>query len=129
VERFAVGRRQVLRGLKSLALYAVGDVVWGRVENPATGGYKLRPALVLASWPCNGSFDYLVCFITTSGMVDPWVRELPVDFMESGSLPKKSHLRPTYLSSIPEVTIVEKVGVVKAEWLKYAQETVRSLLP
>ncbi len=99
------------------------------MENPVAGETKVRPVLVLASWPCNGSFDYLVCFITTSGrIVDPWVRELPDDFLTEGRLPRRSFLRPSYVSSIPEGAIDSRAGTVKAEWLEYARATLRSLV-
>lgn len=108
--------------------YAVGEVVWARVENAVTGESKVRPVLVLASWPCNGAFDYLVCFITTSGrIVDPWVRELPEDFMVEDRLPKKSFLRPSYVSSVPESAIERRAGTIRPEWLTYAKSTLRSL--
>ena len=92
------------------------------------GEPKVRPVLVLAAWPCSGSFDYLVCFITTSGrIVDPWVRELPEDFMVEGRLPKRSFLRPSYVSSIPEGAIESRAGTIKPEWLDYAKGVLRSL--
>ena len=104
------------------------DVVWRGWRTPVAGETKVRPVLVLASWPCNGSFDYLVCFIMTSGrIVDPWVRELPEDFMVDGRLPKRSFLRPSYVSSIPEGAIESWAGTARPECLGYAKGVLRAM--
>lgn len=54
-----------------MAAYRRGDVVWLPFPFSSDEDYKLRPALVLASWPYFTGTDYLVCMITTQAAVDP----------------------------------------------------------
>ena len=49
-----------------------GDVVWVGVKKFVEGGAKDRPVVILAGWPCNGSFDYLVCICSSSKITDPY---------------------------------------------------------
>ena len=56
--------------------YARGDIVWVPFPFSAEEGYKSRPAIVMASWPCRGTTDYHLCMISTQTDTDPYLMEL-----------------------------------------------------
>ena len=80
-----------------MARYVKGDVVLVNFPFSSQEGYKLRPVLVIASWPFRGSFDYLVSLISTQFISDdPYLIELETTDFNEGILPKKK-LHPAQL--------------------------------
>ena len=106
-------------------------MVWAKVEKTATGGFKPRPVLVVASWPFDGSFDYLVMLCTSSGQVDPHKFEFSNSDFDSGGFEPgedEGFIRPSYLTNVREVDFEEKVGSLKPEVVERAMRVLRSVL-
>lgn len=108
--------------------YQVGDVVLASFVQPVTGDVKVRPVVVMGCWECAGTFDYLVCFITTKAIADPWMKPMSPDALSEGTLKKLSYLRPTYLVTVAHSSIDRKIGVLSNEWLDYIREAIADLL-
>lgn len=73
-------------------------------------GEKPRPALVLASWPCQQTTDYLLCMISSQNVNEPYILELLDTDVENGYLHTKSYIRPGYPFTMAEYRIRKKVG-------------------
>jgi mRNA interferase MazF len=105
-----------------------GDVVVVPFPLSATVGAKRRPALVLASWEFQESFDCLLCMITSQAADDPFIIELGAEDISGGSLNRRSYLRPTYLATADEDLIVRKIGTLVADRVDQAIDRIVSLL-
>ena len=98
--------------------YVKGDVVWVPFPFSATGDYKSRPALILASWPYKKSTDYHLCMISTQVDTDPYLTELTNADMVDGSMSRTCYIRPTYNFSADENFIEYRVGKLCPEKVK-----------
>jgi mRNA-degrading endonuclease toxin of MazEF toxin-antitoxin module len=113
-----------------LASYTRGDIVWAKIEKTVSGGYKERPVLILASWPCNGTVDYMVCICSTSKISDPYKMSFSDADLESGSLKSDEcgFIRPSYLTSIIEADITHLAGRLCSAKLEEVMKTLRTIL-
>ena len=96
-----------------MAKHDRGEIVWAKAEKTVAGGFKPRPVLILAVWPCNGTFDYLVCVCSSSRLMDPYKTGLENADFEFGGFPvgeDTAFIRPTYTTTIPESDFLESVG-------------------
>ena len=108
--------------------YARGDVVWVGVEKFAEGGTKDRPVVILSGWPCNGSFDYLVCICSTSKITDPYYTTLVASDFENGGLPGDGFVRPSYLTVVVQNDIRKLAGRLGDDKVAELIATIRRIL-
>ena len=107
-----------------MPLYAKGEIVW--VPFPFSGNedYKLRPAIVFASWPCKGTTDYYLCMISTQKETDPYLMELTNADLIDGHISRTCFIRLTYNFSADEDFIESRFGKLKQDKLKATLFTV-----
>ena len=94
-----------------MARFVKGDIVVVPFPFSQAAGSKPRPALVLASWPCMNSTDYLLCMISSQNVNDPYI--MPLDNQHdllNGTLNLQSYLRPTYMFAVGEARITRKLA-------------------
>lgn len=111
--------------------YRRGDVVWAKAEKSAEGGYKERPVVIIAKWPCDGAFDYLAMICSTSGMVDPFKFEFSNEDFESGGFPvgdDEGWIRPTYLTVVKQSDILDRIGTLKPDVFERALGCARKVI-
>lgn len=113
-----------------MAKYKRGQIVWAKVEKTVTGGFKDRPVLILASWPFDGSTDYLACILSSSKMTDPYKLAISDTDLESGTLGsvQDGFIRPSYLTAITEVDIRKIAGVLCAVKLERVLGCLQTIL-
>ena len=111
-----------------MARFAKGDVIVVPFPFSIASGDKPRPALVLASWPCAGTTDYLVCMISSQNVNEPFIAPLNEDDFESGTLNRQSYIRPTYLWVVPEGRVIARVGTITMSKLVDIVATIKSAL-
>ena len=111
-----------------MPLYAKGEIVW--VPFPFSGNedYKLRPAIVFASWPCKGTTDYYLCMISTQKETDPYLMELTNADLVDGHISRMCYIRPTYNFSADENFIESRFGRLKPDKLKVVLYTLFTVL-
>lgn len=98
--------------------YVRGDIVWVPFPFSAEEGVKLRPAVVLASWPYKGSTDYHLCMVSTQPETDPYLMELTNADLVDGRISRTCYIRPTYNYSADEDFIESRFGRLKPDKLK-----------
>ena len=108
--------------------YAKGAIVWAPFPYSADEGYKTRPALVMASWPCKGTRDYHLCLISTKSETDPYLMELTNADLVDGHVSQTCFIRPTYNFSADENFIESRFGRLKPEKLKAVLYTLFTVL-
>jgi mRNA interferase MazF len=108
--------------------FVKGDVVVVPFPFSQAAGEKKRPALVLASWPCLNTTDYLLCLISAQFVPDPHTMPLSPSDFESGSLDRMSYIRPSYLFTVAEGRIDRKIGALRADKLDEVTESIKGLL-
>ena len=108
--------------------YAKGDIVWVPFPFSANEGYKLRPAIIIASWPYKGSTDYYLCMISTQPDTDPYQMELNNSDLIDGHISRTCYIRPTYSFSADEGFIESRFGKLKPEKLKAVLYTLFTVL-
>jgi mRNA-degrading endonuclease toxin of MazEF toxin-antitoxin module len=108
--------------------YRRGDVVWVGVEKFAEGGAKDRPVVILSSWPCNGSFDCLVCICSSSKITDPYYTTLMASDFETGGLPGEGLIRPSYMTVVVQNETRRLAGRLKADKIARVLSTLREVL-
>ncbi len=91
-------------------------------------GEKRRPAIVLASWPCLNTTDYLLCLVSAQHVDDPYIVPLPPADLEGGSLNRVSYVRPSHLFTTAEGRIVRRIGTLSTGKLGQVLESIRRLL-
>lgn len=111
-----------------MVTFAKGDIVVVPFPFSQASGEKLRPALVLASWPCLKTTDYLLCLISAQNVAEPHIMPLDSADVENGSLNRASFLRPTYLFTIAQSRISQKIGTLKRKRLDEALEVIKTVL-
>ncbi len=111
-----------------MGAFVKGDVIIVPFPFSLTAGEKRRPALVLASWPCKSTTDYLLCLISSQNIPEPSIVKLANDDIIGGSLSQQSYIRPAYLFTVTESRIVRKVGTLKQDCLNEIIAEVKSLL-
>ena len=104
------------------------DVVWVGVEKFAEGGAKDRPVVILTGWPCNGSFDYLVCICSSSKITDPYYTPLTASDFETGGLAGEGFIRPSYLTVVVQNDIRRFAGRLKGDKIAGVMATLREVL-
>ena len=110
-----------------MSLYSRGDVVILPFPYSGAPGEKLRPALVLAAVPYAAQTDYVVCIISSQNAPDPSSIALSTTDATAGVLRKQSYLRPAYLFTASENRVSRKVGVMKADIVDAALQTLTAL--
>ncbi len=108
--------------------YVRGDLVLLPFPFSAEEGFKVRPALVLASLPYASGTDYLVCIVTTQNAPDPYLLPLSNTDMEEGKLSQLCYLRPTYAYTVAEQQIKRTVGRITPAKLREALQTLTRIL-
>ena len=99
-----------------MAEYVKGDILLTPFPFSGEGGFKVRPALVLAELPYGGT-DYLVCIVSTQAAPDPSLLELDNKDVLGGSLSQRCYLRPEYTYAVAGHRVVRRLGQVKSEKL------------
>ncbi len=110
-----------------MSAYHRGDIVVVPFPFSGAPGEKPRPALVLATTPYANRTDYVVCIISSQPAPDPNIIPLETGDVQGGALVKKNYLRPTYLFTTGENRIQGKVGVLRAEIVDAALNTLAVL--
>jgi len=108
--------------------FVKGDVVVVPFPFSQATGDKRRPAIVLASWDCVGTTDYLLCLVSSQNVREPYILALDSSDIENGSLNRTSYVRPTYLFTVGESRILRKIGTLKPDKLTTVLETIKSIL-
>jgi mRNA-degrading endonuclease toxin of MazEF toxin-antitoxin module len=108
--------------------YTRGDVVWVGVEKFAEGGSKDRPVVILSGWPCNGSFDYLVCICSSSKITDPYYTRLTASDFETGGLPGEGFIRPSYLTVVAQNDVRRIAGRLSGDNIAEVMATLSKVL-
>ncbi len=98
-----------------MADYSRGDLVWVPFPFSSDADYKVRPALILASWPYFNGTDYLVCLVTTQNEEDPYIMPLEPNDMAEGKLSATCYIRPTYTFAVDGTFIKRRLGRLKAD--------------
>jgi hypothetical protein len=114
-----------------VAKYKRGQVVWAKAEKSAEGGFKERPVVIIAGWPCAGSFDYLAMICSTSKIVDPFKFKFSNDDFKSDGFPEgddEGWIRPSYLTVVQESDVIEEVGFLSDAALEKAIAVIRGLV-
>lgn len=108
--------------------YAKGDIVWVPFPFSADEGYKTRPAIVMASWPCKGTTDYHLCMVSTQKETDPYLMELNNADLIDGHINRTCYIRPTYNFSADEDFIESRFGKLKPDKMKAVLYTLFTVL-
>ena len=96
-----------------MARFVKGDIVVVPFPFSSTTGEKRRPALVIASWRCLNTTDYLLCMISSQNVNEPYIMPLDQSDIAQGSFSYQSYLRPTYLFTVGERRITKKIAKLK----------------
>jgi mRNA interferase MazF len=86
---------------------------------------KKRPALVIAGWKSN---DVILCQITSIANKDEFAVELTDNDFISGSLVKKSYIRPNKLFTADKATFLDNAGCIFPEKIKDVTDAISRLL-
>ena len=87
-----------------------------------------RPVVILSGWPCNGSFDYLVCICSSSKLVDPYYMSLTASDFETGGLAGEGFIRPSYLTVVVQNDIRKLAGRLKGDKIAGVMTTLSKIL-
>lgn len=80
-------------------------------------GTKIRPAVIVSSWPNRIDFDYLLCLISSKSKEYALNVRIEAQDFVAGSLPLTSYIRPWYLFTAQESVIKRCAGKLSAEKL------------
>lgn len=86
---------------------------------------KRRPALVIADWQSN---DVILCQITSLANKDEFAIELTDSDFISGSLIKKSYIRPNKLFAADKGTLLNYAGYISFNKVKEVTDRINDLL-
>lgn len=111
-----------------MARYVKGDIVSVNFPFSSDTQFKLRPAIVLASWPYLGSRDYLVCMISTQDDEDPFQMELHKQDTIGGAFQEKCYVRPTYTFTASERRMNRKICSLSAEKMNAVLKVLHGLI-
>ena len=92
-----------------MARYVKGDIVSVNFPFSSDTNFKLRPAVVIASWPYLDSRDYMVCMISTQDDQDPFQLELHQSDTIGGAFQERCYIRPAYTFAASERRMNRKV--------------------
>lgn len=101
-----------------MARYVRGDVVTVKFPFSSDTEFKLRPAIVLASWPYLDSTDYWVCMVSTQDDGDMFALGVQDEDIVGGQFNQKCFIRPTYTFAASERRVGRKIGQMKPEKVK-----------
>lgn len=104
-----------------MAGFVKGDVVVVPFPFSDLSSAKKRPALLLAD--VNGE-DFILLQITSQAMRDSYAVSLDEDDFVSGSLKKKSNVRPNKIFTADKSLVLYKLGAIKTEKIKEIIEKV-----
>ena len=104
-----------------MAGFVKGDVVVVPFPFSDLSSAKKRPALLLAD--VNGE-DFILLQITSQAMRDSYAVSLDEDDFVSGSLKKKSNIRPNKIFTADKSLVLYKLGAIKREKTKEVIEKV-----
>ena len=105
----------------------VGDVVLARFPFADRSDDKLRPVLVVADVYESSERDWVVCEITSSAMARPNAIALGPGDLASGSLARRSAVRPNRLDTLNEALFGTVVAQLTPTKLSEVLAAVRSL--
>jgi mRNA interferase MazF len=111
-----------------VAQFVKGDIVVVPFPFSVASGDKRRPALVLASWPCEGTTDYLLCMISSQNVAEPHIMALAPTDVENGKFDVPSYVRPSYLFAVAESRILRKIGNLTPKKLEDVTSAIKNLL-
>lgn len=111
-----------------MARYVKGDIVSVNFPFSSDTAFKLRPAIVLASWPYLDSRDYLVCMISTQDDEDPFQIEIHKEETIGGAFQEKCYIRPTYVFAASERHMNRKICSLRAEKLNAVLKVLHGLI-
>lgn len=111
-----------------MARYVKGDILSVNFPFSSEADFKLRPAIVLASWPYLGSRDYLVCMISTQDDQDPHAMQLHKTDTLGGEFQETCYIRPTYTFAASERRLNRKVCSLKPEKVRAILNVLHDLL-
>lgn len=86
---------------------------------------KRRPALVIGEWQ---SDDVILCQITSMAHKDAFAVELTDNDFISGSLIKKSYIRPNKLFTADKRTFLKHAGYISPGKVKEVIDTINKIL-
>lgn len=101
-----------------MARYVRGDVITVKFPFSSDTDFKLRPAIILASWPYLDSTDYWVCMVSTQNDGDVFAMDVQSDDIVGGQFSQECFIRPTYTFAASERRVGRKIGQLKAEKVK-----------
>jgi len=111
-----------------LARYVKGDVIVVNFPFSSDTQFKLRPAVVIASWPYLDSRDYLVCMFSTQDDGDPFQIEVHKEDTIGATFQEKCFIRPAYTFAASERRMNRKVCSLKPEKLNALLRVLHDLL-
>jgi len=101
-----------------LPKYVRREIVWVPFPFSAEEGFKLRPVVVITSWPRKGSTDYFLCMMSTQPETDPYLMELTNADLVEGHISRTCYIRPTYSFTATERFIESRFGKFNPEKLR-----------
>lgn len=111
-----------------MARYVRGDVVTVKFPFSSDTDFKLRPAIVLASWPYLDSTDYWVCMVSTQNDGDAFAMGVKSDDIMGGRFNRACFIRPTYTFAASERRVGRKIGQLKPAKVTAILEVIRRVL-
>ena len=111
--------------------YGRAQVVWAKAEKSAQGGYKERPVVILASWPCDGALDYLVVICSISRLGDPFRFGFSNADFKEGGFPEgddQGWIRPSYATVVKAADVTDVVGTLSDAALERILAVLRKLV-
>ncbi len=108
-----------------MARFVKGDVVVLPFPFSDLSHAKRRPALVLAEFEGD---DLLLCQITSQRFTDSSAIPIDENDFETGTLKRKSYVRPIRLFTADRQIVLYRVGHVRAEKIKEVVERIINIL-
>jgi len=108
-----------------MAKFVKGDVVVVPFPFSDLTHAKKRPALVVA---CLSGDDLILCQITSREVGDKYSISLDESDFESGSLKRKSNIRPNRLFTADESIILYKAAHLKTQKIETVVDTITRIL-